>query len=148
MKCSCKLNLQRFHNAVCLYINKTAIATISTYFAVWHTTQRDFLSKLRHGECIVQIIKSKYTHLFFFSFFSSLQKQNEKFLHSYLFSVLDLYNFTGIAEFEIIWNSFVNHNELVQHILQCKLKHIQLYKVQKIQQSIAMISIKFIFIDE
>lgn len=133
----------------CMFVYQyiTAIATISTYFAVWHTTQRDFLLKLRHGECIVRIIKSKYTHLFF-SFFSSLQKQNEKFLHSYLISVLDLHNFTGIAESEIIWNSFVNHNELVQHILQCKLKHIQLYKVQKIQQSITMISIKFIFIDE
>lgn len=143
-----QVEFAKIYNAVCLYINKTAIATLSTYFAVWHTTQRDFLLKLRHGECIVRIIKSKYTHLFFFSFFSSLQKQNEKFLHSYLFSVLDLYNFTGIAEFEIIWNSFVNHNELVQHILQCKLKHIQLYKVQKIQKSITMISIKFIFIDE
>lgn len=142
-----QVEFAKIYNAVCLYINKTAIATLSTYFAVWHTTQRDFLLKLRHGECIVRIIKSKYTHLFF-SFFSSLQKQNEKFLHSYLFSVLDLYNFTGIAEFEIIWNSFVNHNELVQHKLQCKLKHIQLYKVQKIQQSITMISIKFIFIDE
>lgn len=142
-----QVEFAKIYNAVCLYINKTAIATISTYFAVWHTTQRDFLLKLRHGECIVRIIKSKYTHLFF-SFFSSLQKQNEKFLHSYLISVLDLHNFTGIAESEIIWNSFVNHNELVQHILQCKLKHIQLYKVQKIQQSITMISIKFIFIDE
>lgn len=143
-----QVEFAKIYNAVCLYINKTAIATISTYFAVWHTTQRDFLLKLRHGECIVRIIKSKYTHVFFFSFFSSLQKQNEKFLHSYLISVLDLHNFTGIAESEIIWNSFVNHNELVQHILQCKLKHIQLYKVQKIQQSITMISIKFIFIDE
>lgn len=130
MKCSCKLNLQRFHNAVCLYINKTAIATISTYFAVWHTTQRDFLLKLRHGECIVQIIKSKYTHLFFFFHFSPVYKNRMKSFYIAIYSASWIYiNFTGIAEFEIIWNSFVNHNELVQHILQCKLKHIQLYKV-------------------
>lgn len=90
MKCSCKLNLQRFHNAVCLYINKTAIATISTYFAVWHTTQRDFLLKLRHGECIVRIIKSKYTHLFFFPF-SPVYKNRMKSFYIAIYSASWIY---------------------------------------------------------
>lgn len=71
-----QVEFAKIYNAVCLYINKTAIATLSTYFAVWHTTQRDFLLKLRHGECIVRIIKSKYTHLFFH--FSPVYKNRMK----------------------------------------------------------------------